>query len=93
MPESRWRIDMTTEEIFAKVKDTLVKEFDCDESAIVPEARFYEDLDLDSIDAVDLIVRLRNEVDFDVSADDFKTIRTIGDLLQVLERLAAKRDK
>lgn len=84
---------MTTEEIFAKVKDTLVKEFDCDESAIVPEARFYEDLDLDSIDAVDLIVRLRNEVDFDVSADDFKTIRTIGDLLQVLERLAAKRDK
>ena len=57
----------------------------------VPEARFFDDLDLDSIDAVDLIVRLRNEVDFDVSADDFKTIRTVGDLLQILERLAAKR--
>ena len=82
---------MTKEEIFAKIKDTLVKEFDCEEGAIVPEARFYEDLDLDSIDAVDLIVRLRNEVDFDVSAEDFKAIRTIGDLLQVLERLAAKR--
>lgn len=82
---------MSKEEIFAKIKETLVEEFDCEESAIVPEARFFEDLDLDSIDAVDLIVRLRNEVDFDVSADDFKTIRTVGDLLQILERLAAKR--
>ena len=53
----------------------------------VPEARFYEDLDLDSIDAVDLVVRLRNEWNMEVSAEDFKSIRTVGDLLDVLERL------
>ena len=58
---------MKREELFKHVKETLVKEFECDESAIVPEARFYEDLDLDSIDAVDLIVRLRNERNIDVS--------------------------
>ena len=78
---------MKREELFKHVKETLVKEFECDESMIVPEARFYEDLDLDSIDAVDLIVRLRNEWKLEVSPEDFKSIRTVGDLLGVLERL------
>ena len=53
---------MKKEDLLKHIKGTLVKEFNCDESKIVPEARFYEDLDLDSIDAVDLIVRLRNAV-------------------------------
>ena len=78
---------MKREELFRHVKETLVKEFECDESQIVPEARFYEDLDLDSIDAVDLIVRLRNERNIQVSSEDFKSIQTVGDLLDVLERL------
>ena len=78
---------MKREELFKHVKGTLVKEFECEESKIVPEARFYEDLDLDSIDAVDLIVQLRNERNIQVSSEDFKSIRTVGDLLDVLERL------
>ena len=78
---------MKREELFRHVKETLVKEFECDESQIVPEARFYEDLDLDSIDAVDLIVQLRNERNIEVSSEDFKSIRTVGDLLDVLERV------
>ena len=78
---------MKREELFNYVKETLVREFECDESMIVPEARFYEDLDLDSIDAVDLVVRLRNEWKIEVSSEEFKSIRTVGDLLNVLERL------
>ena len=78
---------MKREELFRHVKETLVEEFECDESMIVPEARFYEDLDLDSIDAVDLIVQLRNERNIEVSSEDFKSIRTVGDLLDVLERV------
>lgn len=81
---------MKREELFKHVKETLVKEFECDESKIVPEARFYEDLDLDSIDAVDLIVQLRNERNIEVLSEDFKSIRTVGDLLDVLERLTGE---
>ena len=77
------------EDILERIRKTLSEEFDCDPSKIVPEARFYEDLDLDSIDAVDLIVRLRKEVDFEIKSDDFKSIRTVGDLLDVLERVSA----
>ena len=77
------------EEVLERIKKTLSGEFECPPEKITEEARFYEDLDLDSIDAVDLIVRLRDEVDFDLKSEDFKTIRTIGDLLNVLERAAA----
>ena len=78
---------MKKDELLRYVRDTLAKEFECDESKIVPEARLVEDLDLDSIDAVDLVVRLRNEYNIDVGQEDFKSIRTIGDLIDVLERI------
>lgn len=84
---------MKREDLLNHIKETLVGEFDCDESKIVPEARFYEDLDLDSIDAVDLVVRLRNQHDIEVAADDFKSIVTVGDLLDVLERLTENSAK
>lgn len=77
------------EEILERIRKTLSEEFECDPAKVVPEARFYEDLDLDSIDAVDLIVRLRKEVSFQINSDDFKSIRTVGDLIDVLERLCA----
>ena len=79
----------TREEVLERIRKTLSEEFECDPAKIVPEARFYEDLDLDSIDAVDLIVRLRKEVDFEIKSEDFKAIRTVGDLLDVLERIGA----
>ena len=79
----------TREEVLERIRKTLSEEFECDAAKVVPEARFYEDLDLDSIDAVDLIVRLRKEVDFEIKSEDFKAIRTVGDLLDVLERIGA----
>lgn len=83
----------TREEILSKIRDTLVSEFEIPAEKVVPEARFYEDLDLDSIDAVDLVVRLKNESGLVVKPEDFKAIRTIGDLLDVLERLIAEQGK
>ncbi len=77
------------EAILERIRATLSEEFDCDAAKITPEARFYEDLDLDSIDAVDLIVRLRREADFEIKNEEFKSIRTVGDLLALLERAGA----
>lgn len=47
---------MEKQEIFDKIKTALIEEFEMDEAKLTPEARLYEDLELDSIDAVDLIV-------------------------------------
>ena len=77
------------EDVLERIRKTLSEEFECDPEKITETARFYEDLDLDSIDAVDLIVRLRKEVSFDLRSDDFKSVRTVGDLLDVLEKTVA----
>lgn len=51
---------MEKQEIFEKIKAALIEDFDIDEANLVPEAKLYEDLELDSIDAVDLIVKLKS---------------------------------
>ena len=73
--------------ILAKICDVLAEEFECDRAKLVPEAKLFEDLDLDSIDAVDLIVRLQREIDIKVVAEDFKSIRTLGDIADEIDRL------
>ena len=81
----------TKEEILAAIADVLEKDFELDRARLVPAARLFEDLDLDSIDAVDLVVRLQQQTGLKVKAEDFKAIRTLGDVVDVIARLAAEQ--
>jgi acyl carrier protein len=72
------------EEILTAVKTILIEMFEIDEEAITPEARLYEDLDFDSIDAVDMIVRLKEMTGKSVKPEDFKTARTISDVVEAV---------
>lgn len=81
----------TKEEILKEISAVLADEFECDPAKLTAEARLYEDLDLDSIDAVDLVVRLQQQTGIKVRAEDFKSIRTLGDVAGVIERLVAGR--
>ena len=76
------------QQIFDELKRVLVETFEIDPAAVVPEAKLYDDLDLDSIDAVDLLVKLRPFVgDRNISPNDFKQVRTVGDLVKVLDHI------
>lgn len=76
------------EEIFSKIKEDLVTLFELDEADISMDSRIFEDLDLDSIDAVDLIVKIQKEIGKRISPEDFKQVRTIGDVVEVLYRIS-----
>ena len=84
---------MSRDEILAQITEVLAGEFEIERAKLVPEARLYEDLDLDSIDAVDLVVRLQQRTGIKVVADDFKAIRTLGDVVEVIEKLLASQAK
>jgi len=84
---------MTKDEILGRIVDVLAEEFELKRAKLVPEARLVEDLDLDSIDAVDLVVRLQQMTSLKVTAEDFKSIRTLGDVADVIVRLAAAQEK
>lgn len=72
------------EEILIAIKTILVEMFEIDEEAITPEARLYEDLDFDSIDAVDMIVRLKEMTGKSVKPENFKAARTIADVVEAV---------
>ncbi len=79
---------VTEQQILDELKRVLEEAFEIDPAAVVPEAKLYDDLDLDSIDAVDLIVKLRPFIgEKTVSPNDFKQVRTVGDLTKVLGTL------
>lgn len=82
---------MIQEDIFQTLKDTLVEQFELDPAAITPEARFNEDLDLDSIDAVDMIIKMQEVTGCKVDPEDFKQVRTVGDVGQMIQRLLAEK--
>ena len=74
-------------DIFNDVSRELQSLFDLPEQDITLEARLYEDLDLDSIDAVDLVVRLQEITKKRIKPDQFKSVRTVNDIVDAVEDL------
>jgi len=75
------------DDIFNDVSRELQSLFDLPEQDITPEARLYEDLDLDSIDAVDLVVRLQEVTRKRIKPDQFKSVRTVNDIVDAVADL------
>ncbi len=84
---------MDKNQIFEKIKTALVNEFKMDPAKVVPEARLYEDLNFDSIDAVDLIVKFKSMLPHNVDPEVFKNMRTLQDVVDALYELAGKADE
>jgi len=69
------------------IRTSLVELFRLDPARITPEARLADDLEIDSIDAVDLVDQVKRRTGHKLSAQEFKSVRTVSDLAQVVERL------
>ena len=80
-------IDMDKAHIESVLKETMVELFELDEAEITPDADLYEDLDLDSIDAVDLAVKITEITGKRVNPEDFKKVRTVRDLVDTAEKM------
>ena len=78
---------MTRDEIQSSLTDILVEMFELDPADVSLEARLYDDLDIDSIDAVDLMVRLKEFTRANIDPDRVKDIRTVADVVDVIEDL------
>ena len=74
----------TKEKIFEELKQIMHDLFEIGKQPVTLETRLYEDLDLDSIDAVDLIVRLQSLTKKKFKPEEFKSVRTVGDVVDVI---------
>ena len=77
---------MTREEILARVTAILVDSVGLDSERVTPTAHLVDDLDLDSIDAIDMVVRLQEETGLEVEEDELKQIRLVGDVVDLVDR-------
>lgn len=77
----------TKEQIEKTIKDILTAEFDVPAEKLTPDVDLFTELDLDSIDAVDLVVRLQQETGKKVNPEEFRQIRKLSDVVAVVEKL------
>jgi acyl carrier protein len=82
---------LSKDEIFARVRDAMVELFELDAGAITLDAHLIDDLDLDSIDAIDMAARLQELTGRRVPEDALKAIRTISDVVDLVHRELAAR--
>lgn len=75
---------MTQEQVYLRIVDILQETFAIDPSRISPEARLGEDLDIDSIDAIDLIVQLKPLMGSGLDPEAFKSVRTVADVVDAI---------
>ncbi len=81
---------ITKDEIFARVARVLEESFDLLPAQLRPDAHLIDDLELESIDAIDLVVSLEAETGLDVSEAELKSIRVVQDVVDLVHRKLAE---
>ena len=77
----------TKDEILEQIRASLHELFEIESARITLAARLNEDLEIDSIDAVDLLDRLRRQTGAKISAEDFRSVRTVGDMVDAVYKI------
>ena len=74
---------------FEKIKDIIVETLSCDADKVTPEARLAEDLETDSLAAVELSMALEEAFGVTIADEDLPNMKTVGDLVKYIEEHAA----
>ncbi len=81
---------MTEQEIYTILSQALENLFEIAPERIKPEADLFADLEIDSIDAIDLIDHIKRETGHKLQAEDFRNVRTVADVVQAVLNKAAQ---
>ncbi len=80
---------MNTDNAYDYVRNLLVEKFDVPAGDIRPEALLGDDLGIDSIDAVDMIVHMREVTGERITPERFRTVRTVQDVVDIVDNVMA----
>ncbi len=74
-------------EVEQYIKEVLVELFEIDEAELKPDARLYEDLDIDSIDAVEMLIEIKKTSKKDINPEQFSEAKTLNDIVDIVLHL------
>ena len=81
---------LTQEQVLAQLREWMQELFEIEPEDIQLDSNLYEDLDVDSIDAVDLVIKIKELTGKQVEPDDFKAVRTVQDVITVSQNMSAE---
>ncbi|KVC43329.1 acyl carrier protein [Burkholderia diffusa] len=81
---------MTDAEILERIRAIFHENFAIEPERVTPDTHLFEELDLDSIDAVDLAIKLQEMTGKRIKPEEFKSVRTVGDVVAAVHVLLAR---
>ncbi|MET0331587.1 MAG: acyl carrier protein [Dyella sp.] len=78
---------ISDEDILARLKDVLRDTFEIDPLRVQPQTHLFTELELDSIDAVDLAIQVQDMTGTRIKPEDFKNVRTVDDVVTTVRAL------
>ncbi len=81
---------MTHEQVYNDVRAMMAETFELEPERITLAARLYEDLDLDSIDALDMVVKLQELIHRRVEERELRALRTVSDVVEMVAATFAR---
>lgn len=68
-----------------KIKEVLVSTANVDPKDVVLEASLKDDLNIDSLDSVEVVLELESEFNIKISDEEIEGLKTVGDIVKLLE--------
>ncbi|MEW7125941.1 acyl carrier protein, partial [Acinetobacter baumannii] len=80
---------LSQEQVLTKLREWMEDLFEIEPETVQLDSNLYSDLDVDSIDAVDLVVKIKELTGKQVKPEDFKNVRTVLDVVTVIQNMTA----
>lgn len=81
---------LSQEQVLTKLREWMEDLFEIEPDSVQLDSNLYSDLDVDSIDAVDLVVKIKELTGKQVKPEDFKNVRTVLDVVTVIQNMTAE---
>lgn len=81
---------LSQEQVLTKLREWMEDLFEIEPDTVQLDSNLYSDLDVDSIDAVDLVVKIKELTGKQVKPEDFKNVRTVLDVVTVIQNMTAE---
>ena len=80
---------LTQEHVLEKLREWMDELFEIEQDDVQLNSNLASDLDVDSIDAIDLVVKIKELTGKQVNPEDFKNVRTVQDVVTVIQNMSA----
>ncbi len=81
---------LSQEQVLTKLREWMEDLFEIEPESVQLDSNLYSDLDVDSIDAVDLVVKIKELTGKQVKPEDFKNVKTVLDVVTVIQNMTAE---